>query len=45
MYRIAVSAEDELGLTCEGTLSVAVPHDRAHAAVDSFPLNFDSTPP
>lgn len=45
VYRIAVSAADELGLTCEGTLRVAVPHDQAHAAVDSFPLSFDSTLP
>jgi hypothetical protein len=45
VYRIAVSAEDELGLTCSGTLRVAVPHDQAHAAVDSFPLSFDSTLP
>jgi trimeric autotransporter adhesin len=45
VYRIAVTVEDELGLTCESTLRVAVPHDQAHPAVDSFPLSFDSTLP
>jgi hypothetical protein len=45
VYRIAITVEDELGLTCSGTLRVAVPHDQAHPAVDSFPLSFDSTLP
>jgi hypothetical protein len=45
VYRIAVTAEDELGLTCSATVRVAVPHDQAHAAVDSAPPSFDSTLP
>jgi hypothetical protein len=45
VYRIAVSAEDELGLMCERTLRVSVPHDQAHAPVDSAPPSFDSTLP
>lgn len=45
VYRISVTAEDELGLTCEGTVRVAVPHDQDHAPVDSAPPSFDSTLP
>ena len=45
VYRIAVTVEDEFGLTCQSTLRVAVPHDQAHAPVDSAPPSFDSTLP
>jgi len=45
VYRIAVTVEDELGLTCESTLRVAVPHDQDHPPVDSAPPSFDSTLP
>lgn len=45
VYRIAVTVEDELGLTCESTVRVAVPHDQDHAPVDSAPPSFDSTLP
>ena len=45
VYRIAVTVEDELGLTCERTLRVAVRHDQDHAPVDSAPPSFDSTLP
>ena len=45
VYRIAVTVEDEFGLTCQSTLRVAVPHDQDHAPVDSAPPSFDSTLP
>ena len=45
VYRISVTVEDELGLTCESTVRVAVPHDQDHAPVDSAPPSFDSTLP
>ena len=45
VYRIAVTVEDEGGLTCEGTVRIAVPHDLDHPAVDSAPPSFDSTLP
>jgi hypothetical protein len=45
VYRLAVTATDSLGLTCEGTVTVAVPHDQAHAPVDSAPPSFPSLLP
>jgi hypothetical protein len=43
VYRVHYTATDTHGATCSGTATVSVPHDQAHAAVDSFPLSFDST--
>jgi trimeric autotransporter adhesin len=45
VYRIAVTVTDEFGLTCSAILRVAVPHDLAHAAVDSAPPSFNSLLP
>jgi hypothetical protein len=45
VYRIAVTVSDELALTCSAVLEVAVPHDLAHAAVDSAPPSYDSLLP
>jgi trimeric autotransporter adhesin len=45
VYRIGVTATDELGLSCSSTVRVAVPHDRAHAPVDSAPPSFNSLLP
>jgi hypothetical protein len=35
VYRIAYAASDDHGNSCAGIVLVTVPHDRAHAAVDS----------
>jgi hypothetical protein len=45
VYRIAVTITDEFGLSCSSTVRVAVPHDLAHAPVDSAPPSFDSLTP
>jgi hypothetical protein len=45
VYRIAITVTDEFGLTCTATRSVTVPHDLAHAAVDSAPPSFNSLLP
>jgi streptogramin lyase len=41
-YHIVFTATDDGGLTCSGTLTVSVPHDRNKAAVDDGAL-YDST--
>jgi hypothetical protein len=43
VYRVHYTATDTHGATCSGFAKVAVVHDQAHAAVDSFPLSYDST--
>ena len=45
VYRITVEVEDAFGLTCTTTLRVAVPHDQAHAPVDSAAPSFNSRTP
>jgi hypothetical protein len=45
VYRIAITVTDEFGLTCTATRRVTVPHDLAHAAVDSAPPSFNSLLP
>ena len=42
VYRVHVTATDRLGLSCQTTVTVAVPHDTAHPAVDSGPPGYDS---
>lgn len=44
VYHIMFAAEDDFGGTCQGTVKVCVPHDRASACVDEGPL-YDSTDP
>jgi hypothetical protein len=43
VYRVHYTATDTHGATCTGVAKVSVPHDQAHAAVDSYPLSYDST--
>jgi len=45
VYRVAFTASDGKGGTCEGTATVAVPLSRASKAVDSAPPSFDSFGP
>jgi hypothetical protein len=43
VYRVHYTATDTHGATCTGVATVSVPHDQAHAAIDSYPLSYDST--
>lgn len=45
VYRIAVTVTDEFGLSCSSTVRVGVPHDQAHAPIDSAPPSFNSLLP
>jgi hypothetical protein len=45
VYRIAFTASDGEGGTCEGTATVAVPRNRARPAVDSAPPSYNSFGP
>lgn len=45
VYRLAVTVTDEFGLSCSSTVRVGVPHDQAHAPIDSAPPSFDSLLP
>ncbi|HEX5494549.1 MAG TPA: nidogen-like domain-containing protein [Mycobacteriales bacterium] len=42
VYRVHVTGTDRAGLTCQAVVTVAVPHDRAHPAIDSAPPGHDS---
>ncbi len=42
MYHVSYTATDDKGASCDGVVTVAVPHDQDSDAVDGGPL-FDST--
>lgn len=42
VYRLHVIVRDNAGSSCTGTVTVAVPHDQAHAPVDSAPPSYNS---
>jgi hypothetical protein len=43
VYHIAFTADDGRGKTCDGEVTVSVPPDQAHSAIDSAPPSYDST--
>ena len=43
VYQIGFTATDDGGLSCSGTVQVAVPHHRNRPAIDDAPPSFDST--
>jgi hypothetical protein len=45
VYHLRITATDPFGASCTVDRTVSVPHDQAHAAIDSAPPSYDSTLP